>query len=100
MTDNLGFAMDAVWRVLLVGLLFGAGLPVVFGLGVRSLAWAAGGDAEESHAEPRPIGKVLAVICFVIVVAGIALGLSAIIAAGYGKILSFENGYPTFVPKP
>ena len=30
-------ALDALWQVLLVGLLLGVGLPAVFALGVRSL---------------------------------------------------------------
>ncbi len=37
MIDNLQFAFDGAWRVLLAGLVFGAGLPVVFALGIRSL---------------------------------------------------------------
>ena len=37
MTDNLQFAVEAAWKVLALGLLLGAGLPLVFALGVRSL---------------------------------------------------------------
>ena len=42
---NLGFALDGAWRVLLAGLLLGAGLPVLFALGISS----------RSHA--RPAGR-------------------------------------------
>lgn len=99
MTDNLGFALEGAWKVLVAGLVLGAGLPVVFAFGIRSLAWGAGGDAEVDHAAPNPIGKVLAVVCFAVVLAAIALGITIIVATGFGKEVSFEHLYPTLVPK-
>ena len=60
MIDNLQYALDGAWRVLLASLVFGAGLPLVYALGIRSLAWGAGGDAEVSHGRPNPLGKLLA----------------------------------------
>ena len=53
MTDNLHFAVEAAWKVLAVGLVLGAGLPAVFAVGVRSLAWGAGGTAEVDAAPAR-----------------------------------------------
>jgi hypothetical protein len=99
MIDNLQYAFDGAWRVLLASLVFGAGLPLVYALGIRSLAWGAGGDAEVSHSQPNPIGKVLAVVCLAVVLAGVALGITIIAAAGFGKTVSFEHGYPTIVAK-
>jgi hypothetical protein len=100
-TQNLQYALEAVWKVLAVGLVLGAGLPVVFAFGVRSLAWGAGGAAEVAvDAKPHPLGRVLAVLCFAVVVAGIALGLTVLIAAGLGKVVSFDHVYPTIVDKP
>lgn len=32
-------ALDGAWRVLVAGLVLGAGLPILFALGVKSLAW-------------------------------------------------------------
>ena len=52
---NLGFALDGAWKVLLAGLVLGAGLPVLFALGIRSLAYGAGGDAEVH--EPGVTGR-------------------------------------------
>ena len=101
MTDNLTFAVEAAWKVLLVGLVLGAGLPMVFAMGVRSLAWGAGGAAEVAvAAKPHPIGRAVAVACFAVVLAGIALGLTIILAAGQGKVVSFDHVYPTIVDKP
>jgi hypothetical protein len=60
MIDNLQYAFDGAWRVLVASLVFGAGLPVLYAFGIRSLAWGAGGDAEVSHAQGNPLGKVVA----------------------------------------
>lgn len=112
MTDNLRFALHGGWQVLWVSLLFGAGLPVLFALGVRSLAWGPDGSnvsdgsdggthvASASGAQAAPlVGKVLAVICFAVVVVCVALGITVIVAAGLGKEMSFEHVFPTLVPK-
>ena len=50
-------------------------------------------------ATPHPVGKVLAGLCFVLVVLAVALGLTVIIATGFGKQVSFEHVYPTLVDK-
>lgn len=99
MSDTLQLAFEGAWRVLLVSLVFGAGLPLVFAFGIRALAWGTGGDAEVSHAAPHPLGKVLAGLCLVVVVAGVVLGISIIASAGFGKAVSFDHGYPTIVEK-
>jgi hypothetical protein len=101
---NLGFAVDGAWRVLLAGLALGAGLPVLFAFGIRSLAWGAGGDAEVHESgvtgpTPRPLGTVLGYVLFAVVVLGVLLGITFIVATGFGKALSFEHIYPTIIPK-
>jgi hypothetical protein len=104
MVHNLQFALQSAWRVLLVGLVLGAGLPTLFAAGVRSLAWGAGGDAEV-HADgstgpkAQPIGTVLGWLCFAVVLLGVGLGITFIVASGFGKALSFEHIYPTIVDK-
>jgi hypothetical protein len=101
---NLEFALQGAWKVLLAGLVLGAGLPTLFGLGIRSLAYGAGGEAEV-HASgvtgpaARPIGTVVGYALFAIVVLGVLLGITFIVASGFGKALSFEHIYPTIVPK-
>jgi hypothetical protein len=101
---NFGFALDGAWKVLVAGLLLGAGLPTLFALGIRSLAYGAGGDAE-THAvgvagpAAHPAGRALAYLCFAIVLAAVALGITFIVASGFGNALSFEHIYPTLVAK-
>jgi hypothetical protein len=97
--NNLGYALDGAWQVLLAGLVLGAGLPAVFALGIRSAAWGTGGSAEVDGGTPHPLGRVLAALCFAIVLAGVALGITFIVASGFGYELSFEHVFPTLVEK-
>ena len=95
--DNIVLALESAWRVLVVGLAFGAGLPAIFAVGIRAMAWGAGGDAEVSHERPHPVGRVLAALAFGIVIGGVVLGLAMIVAGGFGKDVSFDRGFPTIV---
>lgn len=99
---NLGFALDGAWQVLLAGLALGAGLPILFALGIRSLAWASG-DVATGLTTPggrrRPIGTVAGYTLFAIVVVGVLLGLTFIVAGGFGYKLDFSHVYPTIVAK-
>ncbi|HET6480317.1 MAG TPA: hypothetical protein VFG35_09810 [Actinoplanes sp.] len=96
---TLVLALDGAWQVLLAGLILGAGLPVLFALGIRSLAYGAGGDAEVSHARPHRIGTVVGYALFAVVILGVLLGLTYIVASGMGKTISFEHLYPTIANK-
>jgi hypothetical protein len=97
--NNLALAADGAWKVLLASVILGAGLPVVFALGVRARAFAAGGDADGQHSERHPVGNVLAVICILVVLLGVAVGITIVVASGFGKAVSFEHVYPTIVSK-
>ena len=68
--NNVTLALDGAWKVLVTSLLLGAGLPII-----------------------------LAVVCFVLVLLGIALGITIIVASGFGKAVSFQHIYPTIVGK-
>jgi hypothetical protein len=105
---NLGFALDGAWQVLLAGLVLGAGLPVLFALGIRSLAWASGGVSTgvtvttgdpTSSGPRRPLGTVLGYALFAVVVVGVLLGLTFIVASGFGYKLDFSHVYPTLIEK-
>jgi hypothetical protein len=94
---------DAASKVVVWGLVLGAGLPVLFALGVRSMVLAQGpegaAEAGVGPALPRAANRVLASVCFVLVVAAVAIGITIIVAAGLGKEVSFAHVYPTLVPK-
>ena len=100
---NVGFALEGAWKVLLAGVILGAGLPTLFALGIRSLAYGAGGDAEVhgtgSGPTPHPIGTVIGWVLFAIVLLVVLLGITFIVASGFGKALSFEHIIPTLVDK-
>jgi hypothetical protein len=95
------FLQDA-WKVLLYSLVLGAGLPVAYAVGVRALAIGSTGvsaDGDAPVVRRSPVSTGLDTICFLVVVAGVALGLTYVVASGQGKMLSFDHVYPTLVPK-
>lgn len=91
--------LNAVLQILLVGLLVGAGLPALFSLGIKAMAYGAGGDAEISHEAGHPIGTVLGYLCFALVLAVIAMGISIVVSSGLGYKVSFQHVFPTFTKK-
>jgi hypothetical protein len=100
---NLSLALQAAWKVLAVGIVLGAGLPALFAVGIRSMAYGTGGDAEVHDAgsapAAHPLGRLIAGLCFLIVLLAVVLGITYIVATGFGKALSFEHIYPTIVAK-
>lgn len=94
----LALFFEAAGQVALVAVLLGAGLPVLFALGVRSFA-VAGGVSGEQPRLPVPLLRVLGVACFAIVVLAVVVGLSIILATGFGQEVDFSHVIPVFVPK-
>ncbi|MBT0769664.1 hypothetical protein KIH74_12070 [Kineosporia sp. J2-2] len=100
---TLSLVWEDLWKILVTGLALGAGLPALFAVGVRSLAYGTGGDAEE-HAPgvapaPHPLGRVLAGLCFAVVLLVVVLGIVVIVASGFGQEVSFDSIYPTIQDK-
>lgn len=82
MTQTMA-ALDAVWKVLAIGLLLGAGLPALFSLGVRQLAVATEPGANVvAH-------RLFAWVAFAIVGVAVTLGIAGIVAHGLGVKLFF-----------
>ncbi|WP_072811123.1 hypothetical protein [Rhodococcus zopfii] len=83
----LTHTLSSLWQVVLVGLIFGAGLPALFALGMRSLA--SGGSGE--NARPTPLGTTGAVVCFAVVliaiIAGILLLTADFLSSSFGITL-------------
>ncbi|HEU5354393.1 MAG TPA: hypothetical protein VFU65_08020 [Actinocrinis sp.] len=87
---NSWINLTALWKIVVVGLLAGAGLPALFAVGLRALspARAAGSDAGQQgqtrtqggeSAGSGPFGLTVAVVCFAIVLAAIGWGIYSIV---------------------
>ena len=81
--EILTHAFAAIWQVLVVGLVLGAGLPALFALGMLSLSRGrmAGTDGHlRSDAPPvSSLGKIGAVVCFGLVVLTALFGIAVIV---------------------
>ncbi len=98
--ETISLALGAVWKVLVVGLILGAGLPALFAIGVRGLAIGNGHEREDGTVhQPNPLGNVLAAVAFVVVIAAVLLGIAMIVASGFKYELTFEHIYPWFEKK-
>ncbi|MEV0194284.1 hypothetical protein AB0I39_37910 [Kitasatospora purpeofusca] len=92
---NSWINLDALWKIVVVGLLTGAGLPALFALGLRLLnppapSGSAGSSARSGSSGPTggpavgrptagPAGYALAVLSFAVVLASIGWGISVIV---------------------
>ncbi|WP_035803040.1 hypothetical protein [Kitasatospora mediocidica] len=82
---NTWINLNALWKIVVVGLLAGAGLPALFAVGLRLLSppAPAGGVATGEVAADRPsagpVGYALAGLCFAVVLAAIGWGISVIV---------------------
>lgn len=81
--DILVKALGALWQVVAVGLLIGAGLPALFALGIRALnpagAVVAASTASTGSARPTAAGSTVAVICFAVCVLAVLFGIVVIV---------------------
>ena len=78
---------SALWKILVFGLLAGAGLPALFAIGMVALskgrkAQTAGGDSDVVVGG-NPVGLVAAAFCFLIVLAAIGWGIYEIYQIGH-----------------
>lgn len=83
---NSWINLSALWKIVVVGLLAGAGLPALFAIGLRALALRPAGAGAESDPNSDEVvggnlvGLVAAVICFAVVLAAIGWGIYSIVA--------------------
>lgn len=83
--------LHALWQIVVIGLLAGAGLPALFAVGLRALSLPGGGGAAAAGAagaedDDRVIGGstlglAVAVLCFAVVLAAVGWGIYLIVAA-------------------
>jgi hypothetical protein len=77
--------LSALWQIVVVGLLAGAGLPALFAVGLRLLALP-GNRAQPVAADSdqmvggNPLGIAGGTLCFAIVLAAIGWGIYLIVA--------------------
>ncbi len=98
--NSIELVLQGASRVLFAGMIFGAGLPVVYALALRVLTMGATTYAEADgtiHSRARLSSRLMAGLLITVVVAGIALGLVIIVASGFGNAVSFENVFPSIV---
>jgi hypothetical protein len=84
--------LNAIWKIVVFGLLAGAGLPALFAVGMLSLGLGpkatratttAGGTDSDVLAGGSTAGLVGAAICFLIVLAAIGWGIYEIYQIGH-----------------
>jgi hypothetical protein len=91
---------ESAWKVLVAGLILGAGIPALFALGVRFSAAGAGGEAMTAPAQrANPALKAVGALCFLIAALAVVLGITVVVASGFGKMVSFDSVIPTLVDK-
>jgi hypothetical protein len=76
--------LHALWRIVVVGIIAGAGLPALFAVGLRALATPASGHGELPADTTKvvggnPLGIAFAGLCFLVVLAAIAWGIYIIV---------------------
>jgi hypothetical protein len=82
--------LTALWKIVVFGLLAGAGLPAIFALGLLALSTkgaraqtaGAGGDSDQVIGG-NPAGIVAAAFCFLVVLAAIAWGIYEVYKIGH-----------------
>ncbi len=75
--------LSALWRILLIGVIAGAGLPALFAVGLRALGSGGAGTATTTDSERivggSPVGIAVASVCFAVVLAAIGWGIYFIV---------------------
>lgn len=78
--------LSALWRIAVVGLLAGAGLPALFAVGLRALNQpASGGEhnidelGDDRVYGGNPAGLAIAAVCFAVVLSAIGWGIYQIV---------------------
>jgi hypothetical protein len=85
---NSWINLSALWKIVVFGVLAGAGLPALFAIGLRSLAMpgsrvqTAGPDSDHVYGG-NMLGALIAVICFLIILAAIGWGIYEVYQIGH-----------------
>ena len=79
--------LSALWKIVVFGLLAGAGLPAIFAVGLLSLSRGpktrtAGADSEDVVGGSLA-GMIIAAVCFLVVLAAIGWGIYEVYQIGH-----------------
>jgi hypothetical protein len=80
-------SLSAIWKIIVFGLIAGAGLPTLFAIGM--LALSRGPKARAASADSdvivggSPVGIAAAALCFLIVLAAIVWGIYKVYQLGH-----------------
>jgi hypothetical protein len=87
--------LEAIFKVLIVGLIFGAGLPAVFAGGLVAYSNGAGGVGDDGATiSPNPVLKALGLALFVVVGAIVLLAILWITK----DVIAHHTGVKIFEP--
>jgi hypothetical protein len=81
--------LSAIWKIVVFGLLAGAGLPALFAIGLYSLSrgprtqTAGAGADSDALVGGSMVGMVIAAICFLVVLAAIGWGIYEVYQIGH-----------------
>jgi hypothetical protein len=88
---NSWIDLHALWQIVVVSLICGAGLPALFAVGLRALSLGAprpaavdgpsGTGAPTTTLSTTPVGIAAASVCFAMVLAAIGWGIYLIVSA-------------------
>jgi hypothetical protein len=80
--------LTAIWKIVVFGIVLGAGLPSLFAVGLFSLSrgpktQTADGGESEALIGGNPLGMLIAAICFLAVLAAIGWGIWEVYQIGH-----------------
>jgi hypothetical protein len=83
---NSWINLHALWQIVVVGLICGAGLPALFAVGLRALALGDGrmqttGPDSDRIVGGNPAGIAAAAVCFAVVLGACGWGIYLIVSA-------------------
>jgi hypothetical protein len=79
--------LSAIWKIVVYGLIAGAGLPALFAVGLYSLSrgpktQTAGADSDVVVGG-NPLGMLFAALCFLVILAAIGWGIYEVYKIGH-----------------
>ena len=83
--------LTAIWKIVVFGIVLGAGLPSLFAVGLFSLSrgpktQTADGGESEALIGGNPLGMLIAAICFLAVLAAIGWGIWEVYQIGHPAV--------------